>query len=169
ADAPPSPPVPRAWRAARVDLHRPGVRPDRRDDRRRARLDKRPLLRLPGVDRRRLPVWIGVRIRDRRRHLRDHHRDVRAAGSVQPLQGRGTSVKTGTQFAIGERRFITYGIGLLAWLVALIWIFPVAWTALTSFKTEQDAAAQTLHQGLSFGRYSDVAHSTPGTLSLQTA
>ena len=32
-----------------------------------------------------------------------------------------------------------------------------------------DASAQTLHQGLSFGRYSDVSHSTTGTLSLQAA
>jgi sorbitol/mannitol transport system permease protein len=44
-----------------------------------------------------------------------------------------------------------------------------SWTVFTSFKTEQDAAAQTLHHGLSFDRYSEVAHSTPGTLSLQTA
>jgi sorbitol/mannitol transport system permease protein len=61
------------------------------------------------------------------------------------------------------------GLGALAWLVGLLWIFPFGWTVLTSFKTEQDAAAQTLHQGLSFGRYSDVAQSTSGTLSLQTA
>jgi sorbitol/mannitol transport system permease protein len=61
------------------------------------------------------------------------------------------------------------GLGAVAWLVGLLWIFPFGWTVLTSFKTEQDAAAQTLSQGLSFGRYSDVANSTPGTLSLQTA
>jgi len=78
-------------------------------------------------------------------------------------------VKRGTQLGIGERRSITYGIAALAWIVALLWVFPVAWTALTSFKTEQDAASQTLHQGLSFGRYSDIARSTAGTLSLQTA
>jgi sorbitol/mannitol transport system permease protein len=61
------------------------------------------------------------------------------------------------------------GLGVLAWIVALLWIFPFAWTILTSFKTEEDASAQTLHNGLSFGRYSDVSHSTTGTLSLQTA
>jgi sorbitol/mannitol transport system permease protein len=64
---------------------------------------------------------------------------------------------------------VVVGLGVLAWLVGLLWIFPFGWTVLTSFKTEEDAAAQTLHQGLSFGRYSDVARSTPGTLSLQTA
>jgi sorbitol/mannitol transport system permease protein len=61
------------------------------------------------------------------------------------------------------------GIGALAWVVGLLWIFPVAWTLLTSFKTEQDASAQTFHNGLSFGRYRDVSHSITGTLSLSTA
>src|SRR5581483_11411403 len=94
---------------------------------------------------------------------------VRAPRAVEPVQGRGARVKRGTRLGIGERRAVAIGIGILAWLVALIWIFPLAWTLLTSFKTEQDAAAQTLHQGLSLHRYSDVAHSTPGTLSLQSA
>ena len=75
----------------------------------------------------------------------------------------------GSNLAVGERRAVVAGIGMLAWVVALLWIFPVAWTVLTSFKNEQDAAEQTLHHGLSFGRYADVSHSTSGTLSLQTA
>jgi polyol transport system permease protein len=78
-------------------------------------------------------------------------------------------VRRGTRLGVGERRAMVIGLGALAWLVGLLWIFPFGWTVLTSFKTEQDAAAQTLHQGLSFGRYSDVAQSTSGTLSLQTA
>src|ERR1051325_12021278 len=49
----PPPPVPRARRPAGVDLHRPGLRRHRRHDRRRPRLHERPVLRLPGVDRRR--------------------------------------------------------------------------------------------------------------------
>jgi sorbitol/mannitol transport system permease protein len=77
--------------------------------------------------------------------------------------------RRGTKLAIGQRRAVVAGIGVLAWVVGLLWIFPVAWTVLTSFKTEEDASAQTLHQGLSFGRYSDVGHSTTGTLSLQSA
>jgi sorbitol/mannitol transport system permease protein len=75
----------------------------------------------------------------------------------------------GTRLGVGERRAVVAGLGLLAWLVAVLWIFPIAWTVLTSFKTEQDASAQTLHHGLSFGRYGDVSHSATGTLSLQTA
>src|SRR2546429_8660084 len=51
----------------------------------------------------------------------------------------------------------------------MLWIFPVGWTLLTSFKTEQDASAQTIHNGLTFGRYNDVSHSTTGTLSLSAA
>lgn len=77
--------------------------------------------------------------------------------------------RRGTKLGVGERRAFVAGIGTLAWLVGLLWIFPIAWTVFTSFKTEEDASAQTLHQGLSFGRYSDVSHSTAGTLSLQTA
>ena len=75
----------------------------------------------------------------------------------------------GTQLAVGERRGMRYGLGLLAWIVGALWIFPFAWTAFTSFKNEQDAQAQTLHHGLSFHRYSDVSHSTTGTLSLSAA
>jgi sorbitol/mannitol transport system permease protein len=77
--------------------------------------------------------------------------------------------RRGAKLGVGERRAVGAGLGMLAWLVGLLWIFPVGWTVFTSFKTEQDASAQTLHQGLGLGRYSDIAHSTPGTLSLQTA
>jgi sorbitol/mannitol transport system permease protein len=78
-------------------------------------------------------------------------------------------MRRGTRLGVGERRSVVAGVGVLAWVVGLLWIFPVAWTAFTSFKTEQDAAAQTLHHGLSLGRYSDVSHSTTGVLSLETA
>ena len=78
-------------------------------------------------------------------------------------------MKRGTRLGVGERRAVVAGLGVLAWVVGLLWIFPVAWTLLTSFKTEQDASAQTLHHGLSFARYSEVSHSTTGTLSLSTA
>jgi sorbitol/mannitol transport system permease protein len=77
--------------------------------------------------------------------------------------------RRGAELAVGERHSVVAGIGMLAWIVGLLWVFPVAWTVFTSFKTEQDASAQTLHEGLSVGRYSDVSHSTAGTLSLQAA
>ena len=77
--------------------------------------------------------------------------------------------RRGSRLGVGESRAAIIAIGIAAWVVGLLWIFPVGWTLLTSFKTEQDASAQTLHNGLTFGRYSDVSHSTTGTLSLSAA
>jgi sorbitol/mannitol transport system permease protein len=78
-------------------------------------------------------------------------------------------VRRGTKLGVGESRAAVIGLGMAAWVIGLLWIFPVGWTLFTSLKTEQDASAQTLHHGLSFARYSDVSHSTTGTLSLSTA
>jgi sorbitol/mannitol transport system permease protein len=75
----------------------------------------------------------------------------------------------GTRLGVGESRAGMIGLGMAAWVIGMLWIFPVAWTLLTSFKTEQDASAQTLHDGLTLDRYSEVRHSTEGTLSLATA
>jgi sorbitol/mannitol transport system permease protein len=75
----------------------------------------------------------------------------------------------GSRLGVGESRVGMVALGLVAWVVGLLWIFPVGWTLLTSFKTEQDASAQTFHNGLTVARYSDVSHSTTGTLSLSTA
>jgi sorbitol/mannitol transport system permease protein len=75
----------------------------------------------------------------------------------------------GTRLGVGESRAGVIALGTAAWVIGMLWIFPVAWTLLTSFKTEQDASAQTLHQGLTFARYSEVSHSTEGTLSLSAA
>jgi sorbitol/mannitol transport system permease protein len=81
----------------------------------------------------------------------------------------GRKSDRGSRLGVGESRVGMVALGLAAWFVGMIWIFPVAWTLLTSFKTEQDASAQTFHNGLTVGRYSDVSHSTTGTLSLSTA
>jgi polyol transport system permease protein len=77
--------------------------------------------------------------------------------------------RRGSRLGVGESRAAIIALGVGAWVVGMLWIFPVGWTLLTSFKTEQDASAQTLHNGLTFGRYSDVSHSTTGTLSLSAA
>ncbi len=77
--------------------------------------------------------------------------------------------RRGSRLGVGESRSAIIAIGVAAWVVGMLWIFPVAWTLLTSFKTEQDASAQTLHNGLTVARYSDVSHSTTGTLSLSAA
>jgi sorbitol/mannitol transport system permease protein len=77
--------------------------------------------------------------------------------------------RRGSRLGVGESRATVIALGAAAWVIGMLWIFPVAWTVLTSFKTEQDASAQTLHEGLTLARYSDVSHSTEGTLSLATA
>jgi sorbitol/mannitol transport system permease protein len=77
--------------------------------------------------------------------------------------------RRGSRLGVGESRAAIIALGVGAWVVGMLWIFPVGWTLLTSFKTEQDASAQTLHNGLTLGRYSDVSHSTTGTLSLSAA
>jgi sorbitol/mannitol transport system permease protein len=96
--------------------------------------------------------------KERRRRL-GRHRE-------RSLLGRG---RRGTRLGVGESRAGMIALGVAAWVIGMLWIFPVGWTLLTSFKTEQDASAQTLHQGLSFDRYSEVKQSTEGTLSLATA
>jgi len=77
--------------------------------------------------------------------------------------------RRGSRLGVGESRAGVIALGTAAWLIGAVWIFPVVWTLLTSFKTEQDASAQTFHQGLTVARYSDVSHSTEGTLSLGAA
>jgi sorbitol/mannitol transport system permease protein len=48
--------------------------------------------------------------------------------------------RRGGKLGVGERRSVVAGIGVLAWIVGLLWIFPVVWTVFTSFKTEEDAS-----------------------------
>jgi sorbitol/mannitol transport system permease protein len=77
--------------------------------------------------------------------------------------------RRGSRLGVGESRAAMIGLGVAAWVIGLVWIFPVGWTLLTSFKTEQDASAQTFHDPLTLQRYRDISHSTTGTLSLSTA
>jgi sorbitol/mannitol transport system permease protein len=81
----------------------------------------------------------------------------------------GRRRRTGSRLGVGESRAAMIGLGLAAWVIGMLWIFPVGWTVLTSFKTEQDASAQTFHNTLTLNRYNDISHSTTGTLSLSTA
>jgi sorbitol/mannitol transport system permease protein len=77
--------------------------------------------------------------------------------------------RRGTRLGVGESRAGMIALGMAAWVIGMLWIFPVAWTLLTSFKTEQDASAQTFQHGLTLDRYTEVRQSTEGTLSLATA
>jgi sorbitol/mannitol transport system permease protein len=78
--------------------------------------------------------------------------------------------KKGSNLGIGERRSIHFGLGLLAWLVAFIFFFPIFWVVITSFKEELDAIGdpKVFFKG-SLDRYREVTKSTKGILSFQTA
>ena len=71
---------------------------------------------------------------------------------------------------IGERRWVNAVFGLLAWVVGLVFFFPVLWMVLNSFKGEQDANTSPkffFHPTLD--RYHEVTKSTSGLLSFREA
>src|ERR1700745_1958073 len=71
---------------------------------------------------------------------------------------------------VGERRWVNASFGVLAWIVGLIFFFPVFWMVLNSFKSEQDAnTSPKLFFHPTLDRYSDVTHSTTGLLSFGEA
>jgi sorbitol/mannitol transport system permease protein len=71
---------------------------------------------------------------------------------------------------VGERPWVNRGLGALAWLVGLIFFFPVFWMVLNSFKSEQDAnASPKLFFDPTFDRYKDVTKSAGGLLSFGEA
>ena len=80
-----------------------------------------------------------------------------AAASVQPK-------------VVGENRWVNALFGLLAWLVGLVFFFPVFWMVLSSFKSEQDAnTSPRLFFHPSLDRYREVTKSTRGLLSFSQA
>jgi sorbitol/mannitol transport system permease protein len=71
---------------------------------------------------------------------------------------------------VGERRWINGAFGLLAWVVGLIYFFPVFWMVLNSFKSEQDAnTSPKLTFDATLDRYDEVTHSGSGLLSFGEA
>jgi sorbitol/mannitol transport system permease protein len=71
---------------------------------------------------------------------------------------------------VGERRWVNAVFGLVAWLLGLIFFFPVFWMVLNSFKTEGDAnASPKLFFHPTLERYHDVTQSTTGVLSFSQA
>jgi polyol transport system permease protein len=72
--------------------------------------------------------------------------------------------------AVGESRWANAGFGALAWIVGLLFFFPVFWMLLNSFKTEQDAnTSPKLFFDPTLDRYSDVTQSVGGLLSFKEA
>jgi sorbitol/mannitol transport system permease protein len=80
------------------------------------------------------------------------------------------TARRGTRLEIGERRSVSVLLGLLAWLAALVFFFPVFWMVLSSFKSELDAnGPPKLFFHPTLDRYRDVMGSTEGLLSFSTA
>jgi sorbitol/mannitol transport system permease protein len=72
--------------------------------------------------------------------------------------------------AVGERRWVNHSFGALAWVVGLVYFFPVFWMVLNSFKSEQDAnTSPKLFFTPTLDRYRDVTHSSAGLLSFGEA
>ena len=76
----------------------------------------------------------------------------------------------GSQLGVGESRMTNAVMGVLAWLVALLFFFPVFWMVINSFKEEQDAnTSPKLFFSPTLDRYRDVTDSTAGLLSFKEA
>jgi sorbitol/mannitol transport system permease protein len=72
--------------------------------------------------------------------------------------------------AVGERRWVNWALGGLAWITALIFFFPVLWMVLNSFKSEEDAnTSPKLSFDPTLDRYSEVTESAGGLLSFGEA
>jgi sorbitol/mannitol transport system permease protein len=71
---------------------------------------------------------------------------------------------------VGERRIVNSAFGLLAWIIGLVFFFPVFWMVLNSFKSEQDAnTSPKLFFHPTLDRYRDVTKSATGLLSFGEA
>jgi hypothetical protein len=75
-----------------------------------------------------------------------------------------------TPRVVGERRWVNASFGALAWVIGLVFFFPVFWMVLNSFKSEQDAnTAPKLFFSPTLDRYKDVTESAGGLLSFGQA
>src|SRR5882757_6189653 len=71
---------------------------------------------------------------------------------------------------VGESRWANRAWGMLAWILGLVFFFPVFWMVLNSFKSEQDAnTTPKLFFHPTFDRYHDVTQSAGGLLSFGDA
>jgi sorbitol/mannitol transport system permease protein len=72
--------------------------------------------------------------------------------------------------AVGERRWVNQALGVLAWVTALLFFFPVFWMVLNSFKTEQDAnTSPKFFFSPTLDEYREVTKSSSGVLSFTEA
>jgi len=79
-------------------------------------------------------------------------------------------MSTPSTVVVGERRWVNRVYGMLAWVLGLVFFFPVFWMVLNSFKSEQDAnTAPKLFFTPTLDRYKDVTKSAGGLLSFGEA
>ena len=72
--------------------------------------------------------------------------------------------------AVGESRWVNRAWGLLAWVIGLLFFFPVFWMVLNSFKTEADAnTSPKLFFSPTLDEYREVTKSAGGLLSFSQA
>jgi sorbitol/mannitol transport system permease protein len=77
---------------------------------------------------------------------------------------------TPSPVVVGERRWVVGALGVLAWVVGLVYFFPVFWMVLNSFKSEHDAnTSPKLLFDPTLDRYRDVTKSAGGLLSFGEA
>ncbi len=82
----------------------------------------------------------------------------------------GRRRRSGSTLGIGERRSVNAALGAMAWLVALLFFFPIFWLVISSFKEELDAVGSPkVLFDASLDRYREVTESTPGILSFGKA
>jgi sorbitol/mannitol transport system permease protein len=80
------------------------------------------------------------------------------------------SAEAPTVRVVGERRWVNSAFGVAAWVLGLLYFFPVFWMVVNSFKTEQDAnTTPTLSFTPTLDRYREVTESATGLLSFGTA
>jgi len=77
---------------------------------------------------------------------------------------------SGEQRSRGERPWLSFGLTTAAWLVAMMFFFPVFWMVLNGFKEEIDAnTSPKLAFDPTLDRYSDVTAQTSGLLGFSEA
>jgi sorbitol/mannitol transport system permease protein len=69
--------------------------------------------------------------------------------------------------AVGERVWVRRLFAVLAWLMGLLFFFPVAWMVLTAFKSEGKAQTEVPNLSLDGGliKFREVTKDLPGTLT----
>ncbi len=71
---------------------------------------------------------------------------------------------------LGQNKAVAHLLGLLTWLIGLVFFFPLFWMVLNGFKEEIDAnASPKLFFDPTLGRFSEVTEETQGLLSFTEA